>query len=282
MMRPTMPVGADNPSSASQAIRMVDQQIASINDLSIPSGFSGAEQMQMALIQMQSTARGWPPVKRNILFAAQACVAYGAYATKIGMASEDAQKIIQEVSEFKVHDLNDIVTRFSSTKTQFDAFNQAMEDAYSQGANANQAAATAIDQRGLDIQNRINNLNAQINNLDSAGSIFLDIISLGGVAIADIVKIRSEISELNSEKQYEYAQERSYQLALYTFQNALNSTKLTSYALSTVGVSLQQSVNALDDVTAGSSKNLVVLRALLAQFKSQYAGAVTDAQKFLA
>ncbi|MGZ5044908.1 MAG: hypothetical protein ACXV8P_08955 [Methylobacter sp.] len=265
-----------------EAIQLVDQQVAAINYAQIQGGFEGADEMYQAIATMKNAAAAWPSVKSAILAAAQETVNAGPAAASLGDAANTVQQIAIDVKGFVAATMNKIISDFASAKNNFDTFNEAMDHAYSVSANANQAAANAIQRNRLEIDNQIQNLNAEEEDLRSAGSIIIGIFSLGISYAVEIEKLEKEANQLRNEEQQQQYQENCYQASLGSFKNALDATKLASYALSTLSTSLQQSVNSVNDIAASTSDNLIVMQAQLQQFKTEFAAAVTIVRKLMA
>lgn len=268
--------------AAIEAIQLVDQQIAALNFVQIQGGFQGAQQMAQAVAGMKTAAAPWPGVKAAIFAAARETLAAGPAAAALGNADSTAAQLAADVNAFATGTLTKIVSDFASAQAGFNTFSAGMDQAYSQSANANQAAANAIAQGQQQINYEIQMLNAKESNLRSAGSIIIGIFSAGISYAVEIRQLEQEADQLRSQEQ-----QQSYQLALYqnslgSFNNALNATKLAAYALSTLSTSLQQSANAVKDVSSTTNANLIVMQAELAQFKSEFAQAVATVSQLLA
>lgn len=266
-----------------EAIQLVDQQITAISYAHIQGNFTGASEMAHAIIIMKTAAAAWPATKSAIIAAAQETVNAGPAAASLGAADNTtAQQMAIDVKDFVSGILNNIVSDFASAKTTFDAFNEGLDQVYSASADANRAAADAIKRDQEKIEAQIKDLQAEENDLKSAGSVILGILSFGATTIAKLNKLKQEAEQLKDEKQQHQYDLSCYQVSLSSFKNALDATKLASYALSTLSTSLQQAMNSVDDIAALTSDNLAVMQAELQQFKTEFAGAVTHAQKLTA
>lgn len=278
--------GAEAPLSAAtpaaiQAIQLVDQQLAAINFAQIQGGFPGAQEMAQAVAGMKNAAAPWPQVKAAIFAAAAETQAAGPVAASLGNADSTAAQLASDVQAFSNGTLNKIVADFASAQAGFNAFSAGMDQAYSSGANANQTAANAIAQSQQQINDEIAMLNARVSNLSSASSIIIGIFSLGISYAVEMRQLQEEADQLRSQEQQQAYEMSLYQNSLGSFNNALNSTKLASYALSTLSTSLQQSANAVNDISSGQNTNLIVMQAELAQFKSEFAQAVATVSQLL-
>jgi len=263
-----------------EAIQLVDQQIAAINYAHVQGSFSGAEDMAQAITAMKTTAEAWPTIKSAITAAAQETVNSGPAAASLGDEDDTVQQMTTAVKAFMSGTLSHIVTDFDSAKMALDKFNEAMDQAYSTSENANRTAADAVTRDQEKIESKIKKLQAQEDDLTSAGSVILGIITLGITTIVKLNKLKEEAKQLRNEEQEHQYQLRCYQVSLASFNNALSAIKLADYALSTLSTSLQQSVNSVNDIAASTSDNFIVMQAELRQFKTEFSSAVTNAQKF--
>lgn len=263
--------------AAGDAIRFFDQQVASIGYATIQGGFPGTAQMAQALGAMRGTAGQWPAVRGQVLAAAQRIVEAGPAAAALGTGADPGA-----LHDFGTQVMPQLEAAFAAAVDDFNGFNQAMETTYAASADANQAAANALTIERQQIQNQIANLRAEEQNLSSAGSIITGIFTLGISYAAQIRQLEEEQSRLQNAIAQQQNEQASYQMSLGTFMNALDATRLASYALDTLQTSLQQTGNALDDIQARTSGNPAVMAALLQQFASQFAQAVQHAQQLLA
>lgn len=268
--------------AAIEAIQVVDQQIAAINFAQVQGGFAGAQEMAQAVGGMKNAAAPWPNVKAAIFAAARETLAAGPAAAALGNADTTAAQLAADVQAFAVGTLDKIVSDFAAAQAGFNKFSAGMDQAYSQSANANQAAANAIAQGQQQINYEIQMLNAKESNLRSASSIIIGILSAGISYAVEIRQLEQEADQLRSQEQQQSLQLAMYQNSLGSFHNALNATKLAAYALSTLSTSLQQSANAVTDVATKTNANLIVMQAELAQFKSEFAQAVATVSQLLA
>jgi predicted nucleic acid-binding Zn-ribbon protein len=268
--------------AAIESIQIVDQQVAAINYAQIQGGFDGAAQMAQAVWQMQQAASHWPPVKASIMTAAQAGVAAGPLASAVGNGDTTAAQLAEHLQSFQAQTLNPLIAQFAASEQQFNTFSQSMDQAYDMSANANQSAAAAIRMQQLMVNNEIAQLQANIDNLSSAGSIITGIFSLGISYAVEISNLRDQQNRLQNDEQRQQYQYQCYQNSLGTFNNALNATKLASYALSTLGTSLQQASNKLSTISTMTNSNLIVMQAELQAFKAEFAQAVITIQQLIA
>lgn len=268
--------------AAVESIQIVNQQIAAINYAQIQGGFEGAAQMAQAVNNMKNVAAAWPNVKAAIFSAAQQAVAAGSMAAALGHTDTTAAQLAGDVKSFTTGTLATIIASFANATAQFNAFSKAMDQAYSVSANANQAAANAIAQSQAQINYQIQMLNARQDSLRSASSIVIGIFSFGISYAVEIRQLQEEANQLSSNEQRQHLQLAMYQNSLGSFNNALNATKLASYALETLNTSLQQSSNAVSDVSGATSGNLVVMQVELEAFKNEFAQALTAVEQLLA
>ena len=138
-----------------------------------------------------------------------------------------------------------------------------------------QAAAAAVRAQQLAINNEIAQLQANIDNLSSAGSIITGIFSAGISYAIEIHRLQDQQQQLRNHEQQQSYEQQCYQNSLGTFNNALNSTKLACYALSTLSTSLQQASNKLSTISTMTNSNMIVMQAELQAFKTEFAQAVT-------
>jgi hypothetical protein len=227
---------------------------------------------------MRGTAGQWPPVRTQVVGAAQRIVQAGPAAAALG-AGGDAAAGLQA---FAAQVMPQLQATFAGAVNDFNGFNQAMEHTYAASANANQAAANALMIERQQIENEIDNLRAREQSLSSAGSIITGIFTLGISYAEQIRQLQDEQASLRDAMARQQQEQACYQMSLGMFMNALDATKLASYALDTLQTSLQQTGNALNDIQARSSGNPAVMAALLQQFQSQFAQAVQHAQQLLA
>ena len=268
--------------ATSESIQLVDQQVQQISYAHIQGGFQGADDMITALAAMQSTASKWPGVKSEVEGAAKLTVDAGPTAADIGTsASESAADLAAELQKFSDVVLKNVDTAYASAEAAFNAFSEGMSKAYSDSVNANAAASAAITRQQVQIESDIKSLQAKVDDLKSAGSIILGILTLGATTIAQIEKLQGQEASLHSEEARHQHELQLYQASLASFKNAANATKLASYALDSVQNALQQATNSVNDMVANSSTNLTVMQAYVSQFKAQYAGAVSNAQKLI-
>lgn len=263
--------------AASDAIRFVDQQVAAIGYATIQGGFPGAAEMAQALALMRATADQWPATRSQVMDAAQRIVEAGPAAATLGAGAAPSG-----LQAFATQVMPQLEAAFTAAVNVFNGFTQAMEKTYASSANANQAAANALTTERLQIQNQIDNLHAREQSLSSAGSIITGIFTLGISYAVQIRQLEEEQANLQNAMAQQQHEQACYQMSLGTFMNALDATKLASYALDTLQTSLQQTGNSLSDIQARSSSNPAVMAALLQQFASQFAQAVQHAQQLLA
>jgi len=268
--------------AAIESIAVVDQQIAAIHFVRMQGGFDGAGPMAQAVSQMQTAASAWPSVKGSIVAAAQRSVAAGPMVAGLGShAANDASQLAQQVQAFQTQVLAPLVAQFSAAQQQFNRFSQSMNQAYSQSASANQDAAAAVQRQQLQIQNEIDQLQARYNSLSSAGSILAGVFSLGISYAVEMRQIQAEQQQLRNDEQQAAFNLRCYQNALGSFSNALNATKLASYAMGTLAISLQQANNKLSSISTMTSGNLAVMQVELTALKAEFAQAVATIARLI-
>jgi hypothetical protein len=268
--------------AAGEAIRFVDQQVGVIEQMQIPGGFPGAEEMMQAAADMQAAAAGWQEVRADIEASAQHAIGAGPAAAALGGGDRTAAQIVAQVNLFRTTVLSDLIARFAEAEARFDDFNEAMEAAYGNSANANQAAAYAMDIERGKIDSEIQDLQEQEDNLSSAGSILTGIISLGISYAVKMRELEEQKASLSNDEQRMAWQEKWYETALGHFKNGLNAVQLASYALTTLSTSLQQSSNALKDISTATSANPAVMNALLLTFKNEFSQAVANVERLIA
>ncbi len=267
--------------AAIEAIHVVDQQIEAINFAQIRGGFPGAGEMAQAVGGMRNAAAHWPEIKNLIFYAARETLAAGQAAAALGTADTTAAQLANDVRAFATGTMSRIVADFARAQAGFNNFSSGMDRAYSQSANANQDAAHAIAQSQQQINNEIQMLNEEESQLRSAGSIIIGIFS-GGISYAvEIRKLQDRANHLHSDEQQQAYQLAMYRNSLGSFNNALNATRLAAYALSTLSTNLQQSANAVNDLGTKTNANLIVMRAELAQFQTEFAQAVATVARLL-
>jgi hypothetical protein len=273
------PQAFDNTAGAAlEAIQVVDQQVAAISYAQINGGFPGAGQMAQAVQRMQVAAAPWPQIKSGILQAAAKAVAAGPVAAALGNTDTTAAQLLNDMQVFAASELDPVVAGFAAATAAFNDFQIGMAQSYAFSADANQAAANAVAASQQQINDAIAMLQAREQNLSSAGSIITGIFSFGISYAVELRQLQEEAAQLGDQENQQQFMLRSYQASLGTFNNALNATKVASYALLTLSTSLQQAGNGLDDVTRSSSPNLQVMQAFLQQFKSEFALAVAKIQ----
>ncbi|WP_218673690.1 hypothetical protein, partial [Candidatus Entotheonella palauensis] len=262
-------------------ITVVDQQVQEISYAQIQGGFEGAKQMIASIDEMKRAAAPWPTVKSVVQSAARQTVNAGPTAAALGDPVTDAATLAAELRKFSSEVLSGIVASYSSAESAFYNFSEGMNKAYRDSASANTEAEAAITREQAQIDADIKALQSREDDLKSAGSIILGILTLGASTTAQIIKLENQANDLRKEEERHKHELEYYQASLSAFKNAENSTKLASYALDSVQNALQQAANSVDDMVANSSTNLAVMQAYVTQFKEQFAGAVTNAQKLL-
>jgi hypothetical protein len=269
-------------SAVSQAMAMLDQQLAAVGSTNVAPDFPGAAPMVSALGQMKQAAGQWPAVKAALLAAAQSTVDAGPAASLLGVSDAgDATAMAADVAGFVTSTLQPLQSHYQTATSGFDTFAGNLANVESAAGVANTDAVKALDAAQADIQSRIEHINAKIKDLKSAGSIIVGILS-GGISVAvELEKLQGEIASLNSAERAETLQQQAYSMAYSQFTNACSAEAVAVKAIATVNTALQQAVNTLNDVSTGSSSNLTVMQAELSAFREDFAGAVTASRSML-
>jgi hypothetical protein len=267
--------------ATTEAIQLVDHQIAILQSIHIWGNFEGGGQMAAAVAGMQVASRQWPPTRAAVVGAAQATVTEGPAAAALGASTEPLAQMVAELTAFSSEILVGLRDRFVFAGNTFAAFDAAMDRAYGTAVNANSQATAAITRYTQEVQFQIDMLRQRQSDLRSAGSVILGIFTLGATIIAQIRAIDQEINQLNQTERMLMMQQQGYQAALGGFRNAQQATQIAALALETVNTSLEQATNSLKDIIGLDSSNPVVMRAELSTFKTEFAGAVAQASRLL-
>lgn len=263
--------------AVSEAMKLVDAQIQYIKKVQVSGGFTGASEMQNAVANMQSAVQNWPSIKEAVMNATQEVVTEVPVAQNLGSNATTAVQIENQLKAFSTNILSMLKNNLATANNNYMSFANNLESVYSASANANSTASAAIVSNENTIDNEIKSLNSKKKNLKSAGSIILGIITFGGTIDAKLIKIKKQISTLEGQEQNLAAEKLAYQLALSTFTNALQSVKLASSALETLGNSINTAYNALNDIIAKESSDVSVMKAELQAFVEDYIDAAQDA-----
>jgi hypothetical protein len=277
-------LGYDQPvikviSAPSRAFQMVDQQMQTLYYPNIGPWFPGAGQMANAQMTMRTAANGWPATKAAVVTAAQGVVATSGPVSMLADGTTNVAEIQEMVRGFAAGPLSALKFSFANAKNSFDNFTQNLDNAYSQSANANASALVYLTQNQIQTQAAVANYNQEINNLYSAGSVIMGIITLGATELEQIMQLRHQIQIVEQMQQNLQNEQQGYNMSLATLSNALNSTKTASLALLTLDTSIEQVLNSLNCIAAQTSSNLVVMQAELAQLKNEFAQAVQQASQ---
>jgi hypothetical protein len=258
---------------------LVDSQVIAVFQANVVPNFPGAQPMVDALAQMQQAAAQWQGVKGTLLSAARSTVAAGPAASVLGIInSGDAASLAAALSAFVTSTLQPLQLQYQAAQSGFDTFSANLAHVDSTAGAANTEAVQALDAEQASIQAQVDDINAKINQLNSAGSIIVGILT-GGISIAvQLENLKSEMSSLQNAEQAQTAQQQAYAMAYSQFTNACSAEALAVKATATLNTALEQAVNALNDVNAESSGNLVVMQALVASFRQEFAGAVAASQ----
>lgn len=283
--------------AAGQAFKLIDSQISTINQTTSISGFDGASAMDAAIQLMKSKAALWPNVELHTKNAAQAIVNMAPKVADLcneyldpnrvpadHIMYSDEQKlqfVKDELRLFVQGPLSQLKTDFANAQNEFSNFESQLESAYSQSETANAEAIRNITAKKLELDNSIKTLNAKIDAANSAGSIILDILTLGIKAVVDVTDINNQIDKVRDQESRLNALSSMYNAAMRGFTACLSSTKIASYALITINTSLQQSHDALSNMSDSQTNNLIVIKVQIDQFKSEFADAVRAAQNII-
>jgi hypothetical protein len=273
---------AEAATAVSQAMALVDGQVTAVEQVNVVPNFPGAQPMVDALAQMKQAAGQWPGVKQTVLSAAMSTIEAGPPASGLGAGNTvDAAILAAVLSAFVTSVLQPLQGRYRTAQSGFDTFSANLARVASTASAANADAVTALDAEQANIQSQIDDINAKINQLDSASSIIIGILS-GGISIAvQLVNLKNEIASLQNAEQVAMVQKQAYAMAYSQFTNARSAEALAVKALATLDTALEQAVNALSDVDANSSGNLVVMQAELESFRQEFAGAVSASRTML-
>jgi hypothetical protein len=268
--------------AVSQAMAMLDSQLTAVEQTNVVPNFPGAQPMVNALGQMKQAAGQWPAVKSSLLVAAMDTVNAGPAASRLGVGNTvDAATLAAVLSAFVTSVLQPLQRRYRDAQTSFDTFSDTLARVESAAAVANTDAVKALDATQADIQSRVDDINAKINDLKSAGSIIVGILS-GGISIAVQLKnLQDEIASLRDAERAATLQRQAYAMAYSQFTNACSAEVLAVKATATLNTALEQAVNALNDIVANSSGSLVVMQAYLTSFREEFAGAVSASRSML-
>ena len=256
-----------------QAMSLIDQQIATIHAL--PWNFTGENQMQAAAETMKAALSGWPRIKDHMPMVAEAVQRLNYRANEaVGMVNA------QNVAELS-HDLMDLLHKVQpQTRLLAKAgtnFSDGVQSAYQAGANANQTAQNSINAQMQQIRMHLQDLQARMNDLRSAGSIILGILTFGGTIIAQEKEINRKRSELGAEQFQLMMNQHGYETVLGGFHNINSAVSVLIQVLQALDNALQQLANKLDDVIQQSSSNPQVAITLLKVFAQEVDAAAKQA-----
>jgi hypothetical protein len=276
-------IGLANAATAvRQAMAMLDDQLAAVARTNVVPNFPGAQPMVNALWQMKQAAAAWPAVKSSLLGAAQATVKAGPAAIALGTGnSGNAAALAGALSAFVTSTLQPLQQQYRVAQGSFDTFSETLARVESAASVANTDAVKALSAEQADIQSRVDDINAKINELKSAGSIIVGILT-GGISIGVQLKnLEDEIGSLRDAEHAATLQRQAYGMAYSQFTNACSAEVLAVKAIATLNTALEQAVNTLNDINTSSSGNLIVMQAELASFRQEFAGAVSASQTML-
>lgn len=267
--------------AVAQAMAMVDTQVTAVEATNIVPNFPGDQPMIDALGQMKQAAGQWPSIKGMLQAAAQATIGAGPNAATLGVNINDAEILQQLLASFVMGVLQPLQQEYQAAQGAFDNFSANLANTESLASNANAQAVQALDAEQAQIQSQIDDINAKIKDLSSAGSIIIGILS-GGISIAvQMQKLKDEEASLQGEEAQAANQKQAYGMAYSQFVNASSAASLAVQATATLNTALEQAVNTLNDVSTSSSGNLIVMQAELTSFRQDFAGAVTASQAML-
>jgi hypothetical protein len=264
--------------AVSQAMALLDSQVTVVEQANVTPDFPGAQPMVNALAQMKQAAGQWQEVKSTLLSAAVSTVQAGPIASVLGSGDENVASLAAVLSSFVTSVLQPLQLQYRAAQSGFDTFSAKLALAASTASNANSEAVQALSADQAAIQAQIDDINAKISQMKSAGSIIIGILT-GGISIAvQLENLKNEEASLQNAEQQETAQQQAYAMAYSQFVNACSAEALAVKATATLNTALEQAVNTLNDVYASSSGNLVVMQAELASFRQEFAGAVSASQ----
>jgi chromosome segregation ATPase len=171
--------------------------------------------------------------------------------------------------------------QYRTAQGAFDTFSENLAQAESIARDANTDAVQALDAEQAAIQAQIDDINAQINQLNSASSIIIAILTGGASIEEQMANLMSEQASLRNTEQAATAQRQAYAMAYSQFTNACSADALAVRATATLNTALEQAVNALNDVIINTSGNLMVMQAEVSTFLREFAGAVSASQAML-
>lgn len=266
------------------AILHIDQQMDAINSTKIYEEFEGATEMVNAVSIIKKAASPWPQIKASIITAAQEIVRQESTIKSLGNSENSVALLQVTLTTYATGTLTQLKNNFAVAKSGFDTFEQNLDAAYRESVHANAKAEVAINREKVSFKKskeRLNNLIHAAMGSPSSSSLFsIDSLvgSVPGVNLLLIPKLKRELEEVVGREEELLGFERVYKAALTSYSNILSATKITSYALLSLDTTIQQSLNSLNDMSALTNTNLIVMKAELKQFKIEFAGAVQNAR----
>lgn len=256
------------------AMTLVQQEMDVLQ--SVPwSGFTGSGQMRAAVSVMQQALAGWPAVASQVSGLADSIVHFDTESRAAITSATNAD--VAAVAKSLHTDFAQVKSLGVTTLSAVQKFNSTVSTAYQRGATANQAAASNIAAEQQAIQLHIRDLQAQIDDLQSAGSIILGILTLGIKTAVDISNLKNKIAALHGEEARWEMDRSGYQAALSGFMCSFQAVHLLNTALDTFNLAMEQLGNKLNDALVQSSSNPTLALALLQVFQSEVDAAAAAA-----
>ncbi|MEZ4902296.1 MAG: hypothetical protein R2822_11330 [Spirosomataceae bacterium] len=258
--------------SLARTISLVDSEVKTIQSIpDAPNDLPNATQVNQAIHNYHDAVNGWEAARNKLTNTLTLISELSKGASMIDVIPDPLLTVdnIKMGLGIALDTVNQLNKQIQNALADIQQLENTVDASYRDNATALQGTSDEVSRQEQQLNDQVQSLKNQIEDMDSAKSIFLGVLTCGIHTIANINDIQNQIADCQEKEVKLHYYRQLYDQANSMILSCSGAIKTASISLSNISTVLQQYINEFDDMRSSNSQSLVVMKAYLKTFKNE-------------